>query len=165
MYRKCKCSTLKQKNSQSFREFLLSQKNLTRKCKQAKPSKASVLESKHSKTLKSGPVEDKKAQKSEHGEFWRGGRESRRQCWTRTSCPHTRLYSWRVSCKMMSLTAAKTKWMFLVSVAQVKWEQMIRSLSGFKSTNIFRMNSRPARGSRWGPDRGADRYYSIIWDH
>lgn len=36
--------------------------------------------------------------------------------------PHTRLYSLRLSCKMVSLTAANTKRMFSVSVAQVKCE-------------------------------------------
>lgn len=35
---------------------------------------------------------------------------------------YTRLYSFRLSCRMVSLTAAKTKRMFSVSVAQVKWE-------------------------------------------
>ena len=35
---------------------------------------------------------------------------------------HTRLYSFRLSCRMVSLTAAKTKRMFSVSVAHVKWE-------------------------------------------
>lgn len=34
--------------------------------------------------------------------------------------PHTRLYSLRLSCRMVSLTAANTKRMFSVSVAQVK---------------------------------------------
>ncbi|TNN59651.1 hypothetical protein EYF80_030137 [Liparis tanakae] len=33
-----------------------------------------------------------------------------------------RLYSLRLSCRMVSLTAAKTKRMFSVSVAHVKWE-------------------------------------------
>lgn len=36
--------------------------------------------------------------------------------------PHTRLYSLRFSCRMVSFTAANTKRMFSVSVAQVKWE-------------------------------------------
>lgn len=35
---------------------------------------------------------------------------------------HTRLYSFKLSCKMVSLTAANTKRIFSVSVAQVKWE-------------------------------------------
>lgn len=35
---------------------------------------------------------------------------------------HTKLYSLRLSCRMVSLTAAKTKRMFSVSVAHVKWE-------------------------------------------
>lgn len=34
----------------------------------------------------------------------------------------TRLYSFRLSCRMVSFTAAKTKRMFSVSVAHVKWE-------------------------------------------
>lgn len=36
--------------------------------------------------------------------------------------PHTKLYSLRLSCRMVSLTAANTNRMFSVSVAQVKWE-------------------------------------------
>lgn len=39
----------------------------------------------------------------------------------------------------------------VLPVAQVKWEYMIFSLSGFKSTNIRRMNSRAAIASRCGP--------------
>lgn len=35
---------------------------------------------------------------------------------------HTRLYSFRFSCRMVSFTAAKTKRMFSVSVAHVKCE-------------------------------------------
>lgn len=42
-----------------------------------------------------------------------------RRCASHLS-PHTRLYSLRLSCRMVSLTAANTKRMFSVSVAQVK---------------------------------------------
>ena len=51
----------------------------------------------------------------------------------------------------MSFTAANTKRMFSVSVAQVKCEYMILLVSGFKSTNIERMNSRAAFGSFFSP--------------
>lgn len=42
--------------------------------------------------------------------------------WWQPCRGHTRLYSFRFSCKMVSFTAANTKRMFSVSVAQVKWE-------------------------------------------
>ena len=88
-------------------------------------------------------------------------------------CDYTRLYSFKLSWRIVSFTAAKTNRIFSVSenkfkinytqigayviiekeilstakqnflpVAHVKCEQMIFSVSGFKSTNIRRMNSR-----------------------
>lgn len=42
--------------------------------------------------------------------------------WWQPCRGHTRLYSFRFSCRMVSLTAAKTKRMFSVSVAHVKCE-------------------------------------------
>lgn len=42
---------------------------------------------------------------------------------------------------------------FVLPVAQVKWEQIIFSGSGFNSTNIRRMNSRAAMASLRGPVR------------
>ena len=65
----------------------------------------------------------------------------------------TKLYSFKFNCKIVSFTAAKTKRMFSVSVAQVKCEYIILSVSGFKSTNILRMNSRAAWASCCGPSK------------
>ena len=65
----------------------------------------------------------------------------------------TKLYSFKFNCKIVSFTAAKTKRMFSVSVAQVKCEYIILSVSGFKSTNILRMNSRAAWASCCGPKK------------
>lgn len=56
-------------------------------------------------------------------------------------CGYTRLNSFRLCRRMVSLTATKTKRMFSVSVAQVKWGYSVLSLSGFCSWYIFRMNS------------------------
>ena len=64
---------------------------------------------------------------------------------------HTRLNSFKLCLRMVSLTATKTKRMFSVSVAQVKWGYRVLSLSGFCSWYIFRMNSWAAVGSCWGP--------------
>ena len=50
----------------------------------------------------------------------------------------------------------------LVPVAQVKCEQMIFSLSGFRSTNILRMNSRAAIASFWGPTSKATNNYNKL---
>lgn len=64
---------------------------------------------------------------------------------------YTRLNSLRLCRRMVSLTATKTKRMFSVSVAQVKWGYSVFSLSGFCSWYIFRMNSWAEFGSCWGP--------------
>lgn len=62
---------------------------------------------------------------------------------------YTRLNSLRLCLRMVSLTATKTKRMFSVSVAQVKWEYNVLSLSC--SWYIFRMNFWAATWSCWGP--------------
>lgn len=61
-------------------------------------------------------------------------------------------------CSIVSFTAANTNRIFSVSVAHVKWEYIILSESGFRSTNIFRMNSRAACASHWGPADKKENY-------
>lgn len=68
-----------------------------------------------------------------------------------TSPLYTKLNSFRLCLRMVSLTATKTKRMFSVSVAQVKCEQTVFSLSGFCSWYILRMKSCAALTSCWGP--------------
>lgn len=51
-----------------------------------------------------------------------GGRTEEEEAGAARGRPHTRLYSLRLSCRMVSLTAANTKRMFSVSVAHVKCE-------------------------------------------
>lgn len=74
---------------------------------------------------------------------------------------YTRLNSFRLCRRMVSLTATKTKRMFSVSVAQVKWGYSVLSLSGFCSWYIFRMNSWAAFGSCWGPAQG--NHQNHVW--
>ena len=77
----------------------------------------------------------------------------------------TKLYSRRLPCSIVSLTAANTNRIFSVSVAHVKWEYMIFSWSSwfttFSSTNIFKMNSRAWRWSHRGP-KGKERKF--VWE-
>ena len=74
---------------------------------------------------------------------------------------YTRLNSFRLCLRMVSLTATKTKRMFSVSVAQVKWGYSVLSFSGFCSWYIFRMNSWAAPGSCCGP-ASQGRYFSML---
>lgn len=75
-----------------------------------------------------------------------------------TNSIQTRLYSFRFNCSIVSFTAANTNRIFSVSVAHVKWEYIILSESGFRSTNILRMNSRAACASHWGPVQNKSYY-------
>lgn len=80
------------------------------------------------------------------------------ELWSRPPRGYTRLNSFRLCRRMVSLTATKTKRMFSVSVAQVKCGYSVLSLSGFCSWYIFRMNSWAEFGSCWGPAQSG-------WNH